>query len=58
MTLHLEDENYPTVSIGLYRQDGSHCMAVVDGEPTALVARDEAVDLVEAVNAIVLNKAA
>lgn len=57
LTLHLEDENYPTVSIGLYRQDGSHCMAVVDGEPTALVARDEAVDLVEAVNAIVLNKA-
>lgn len=55
MTLHLNDENYPTVHIGLYRRDGDSCMAVVDGEPTALVARSKVVDLVEAVNAIVLN---
>ena len=55
MTLHLNDENYPTVHIGLYRRDGDFCMAVVDGEPTALVARSKVVDLVEAVNAIVLN---
>lgn len=55
MTLHLNDENYPTVHIGLYRQDGNSCMAVVDGEPTALVTRSKVVDLVEAVNAIVLN---
>lgn len=55
MTLHLNDENYPTVHIGLYRRDGDSCMAVVDGEPTALVTRSKVVDLVEAVNAIVLN---
>lgn len=55
MTLHLNDENDPTVHIGLYRRDGDFCMAVVDGEPTALVARSKVVDLVEAVNAIVLN---
>ena len=55
MTLHLNDENYPTVHIGLYRRDGDSCMAVVDSEPTALVARSKVVDLVEAVNAIVLN---
>lgn len=55
MTLYLNDENYPTVHIGLYRRDGDSCMAVVDGEPTALVARSKVVDLVEAVNAIVLN---
>ncbi len=55
MTLHLNDENDPTVHIGLYRRDGDFCMAVVDGEPTALVTRSKVVDLVEAVNAIVLN---
>ena len=55
MTIYLNDENYPTVHIGLYRRDGDYCMAVVDGEPTALVARSKVVDLVEAVNAIVLN---
>ncbi len=55
MTLHLKDENYSTVQIGLYRRDGEFCMAVVDGEPTALVTRSKAVDLMEAVNAIVLH---
>ncbi len=55
MTLHLNDENDLTVHIGLYRRDGDFCMAVVDGEPTALVTRSKVVDLVEAVNAIVLN---
>lgn len=55
MTLYLDDENYPTVDIGMYRRDGDSCMAVVDGEPIALVARSEVVDLVEAVNAIILN---
>lgn len=55
LTLYLYDENYETVQIGLYRQDGESCMAVIDGKPTALVARSEVVDLVEAVNAIVLN---
>lgn len=55
MTLHLNDENYPTVHIGLFRRDGDSCIAVVDGEPIAFVARSKVVDLVEAVNAIVLN---
>ena len=55
LTLYLDDENYETVQIGLYRQDGESCMAVVDGKPTAFVARSEVVNLVEAVNAIVLN---
>ena len=55
LTLYLDDENYETVQIGLYRQDGESCMAVVDGKSTAFVARSEVVNLVEAVNAIVLN---
>lgn len=58
LTLHLKDENFPTVKLQLYRQDGSNCLAVVDGTPTALVKRVYMVDLMEAVNAIVLNPTA
>ena len=39
----------------IYRYDGSYCLAVVDGEPFALVERSAAMDLVESVNAIVLG---
>ena len=35
--------------------DGSHCLAVVDGAPVSLVTRTSAVDLIEAVHAIVLD---
>lgn len=55
LTLHLENENFPEVEIQLYRYDGSNCLAVVDGTPTALIKRVYVVDLMEAVNAIVLN---
>lgn len=55
LTVHLDLEGEPTVTIDLYRYDGTNCLAVVDGEPVCLVARSAVVDLVEAVNAIVLN---
>ena len=55
LTLHLDLEGDPTVTIELYRYDGSDCLAVVDGQPVCLVARSSVVDLIEAVNAIVLN---
>ena len=55
LTLHLDNENFPTVEIQLYRYDGSQCLAVVDGNPVSLVARSSVMDLVEAVQAIVLN---
>ena len=35
--------------------DGTNCLAVVDGTPVSLVARADVVDLIEAVNEIVLN---
>ncbi len=52
---HLNNENFPTVTIQLYRYDGSDCLAVVDGESVALIDRTYAVDLIESVLAIVLN---
>lgn len=55
VTLHLNNKNQPQVRIKLYRYDGSSCLAVVDDEPVSLINRSYVVDLIEAVNAIVLN---
>ncbi len=54
MTVTLDSEAHPKVQIEFYRYDGEHCLAVVDGAPFALVPRSAVVDLIEAVNAIVL----
>ena len=40
---------------GLYRYDGSHCLAVVDGTSACLVSRADAVNLMETVRSIVLG---
>lgn len=55
LTVTLDNENVSLVEIAIYRYDGSFCLVTVDGTPTALVSRSAAMDLVEAVNAIVLN---
>ena len=52
----LDNENFPEITMEFYRYDGENCLAVVDGTPVSLVARSEVVDLIEAVNAIVLEK--
>lgn len=54
VTLYLDCESIPSVDIQLYRYDGSYCLAVVDGKPTCLLTRSTVMDLVEAVQAIVL----
>ena len=54
LTLHTEDENHPQREIVLYRYDGTRCLAVVDGETEFFVERAAAVDLIEAMHAIVL----
>lgn len=55
LTIYLKNENFPEVHIRLYRYDGEDCIAVVDEEPTALVERSRVVDLIEAVNRVVLE---
>ena len=55
LIFHLENENYPQVKVELYRCDGTNCLAVVDGETLGLVSRSSVVDLIEAVNGIVLG---
>ena len=56
VTVALDNENFPEVTMEFYRYDGTSCLAVVDGEPVSLVGRSKVVDLIEAVNAIVLEK--
>lgn len=55
LTARLDREGEPAIQIGLYRYDGASCLAVVDGESVSLVDRSDVVDLIEAVNAIVLD---
>ncbi len=55
LTLDLNDEDVPQVRIQLYRYDGAGCLAVLDGEPAALVAREDVVDLMEAVRTLLLG---
>jgi hypothetical protein len=50
-----DDDSENIISITLYRKNGSECVAEINGEPVSLVARSLAMDLVEAVYAIVLN---
>lgn len=54
LTLYLDSGDFPQVDISLYRYDGSLCLAQVDGEIVSLVERSEVMELVEAVQAIVL----
>lgn len=53
--LSLENDNVSEVTLGLFRYDGNSCIAQVDGKTVALVDRDSVVDLIEAVNKIVLG---
>lgn len=55
LTLYLDNQNYPQIQIELYRYDGKHCLAVIDGKPVSLVKRSVTVDLMEAVYSIILG---
>lgn len=55
LTIHMDNENAGQMKLTLYRYDGSDCLCEVDGSPVCLVARSDAVALVEAVHSIVLN---
>jgi hypothetical protein len=57
LTLYVakDDDSESIITITLYREDGSECVAEVNGEPVSLVSRSSAMDLVEAVYAIVLD---
>lgn len=58
LTLYLDNEDFPTFTLTLYRYDGDSCRAAVDGTPVALVSRSQTVDLIEAAREIILNAGA
>lgn len=55
LKLYLDNENFPEIKVDLYRYNGTHCLAVIDGEPVSLIKRSNVVDLIEVIHAIVLN---
>ena len=55
-TAVLKMEGEPKITVELYRYDGTSCLAVVDGKPLGLVSRENTVNLMEAVNSIILKK--
>jgi len=54
-TIHLDAEDTPEILIRLYRYDGGNCLAAVDGQTVSLVKRTAVVNLIEAVQAIILD---
>ncbi len=55
ITLNLDNENYPTYKMDFYRYDGSKCLVYVNDKPYAYVDRSAVVDIIEAINQIVLK---
>lgn len=55
VTLCFGNENADTLTLELYRRDGSFCLAEVDGKPTALCTRESMTKLCEAVYAVTLG---
>lgn len=56
VTLRFDGEDAQTLTLELYRHDGSFCLAEVDGEPTALCTRSSMTKLCEAVYAVTLGR--
>ena len=55
LTLHLDNKDFPTFTLTLYRYDGENCIATVDNEPVTLVSRSQGVNLTEAVRTLMLG---
>ena len=55
VTVHLDNEDFPTFTMTLYRYDGTSCIAAVDGKTVAFVPRSQTVDLIEAINELTLG---
>lgn len=57
VTIHLDNAYFSTFVLSVYRYDGTNCIAEVDGVPTAFVSRSQTVNLIEAVNELILGAA-
>lgn len=55
LTLTLDNESFPELTLVFYRRGGESCLAAVNGESAALVPRSQVVSLAEAIRAITLG---
>lgn len=55
LTVSLDNEAFPEVTMEFYRYDGSFCLAVVNGESVSLVARSAVINLIESAQTMILN---
>lgn len=55
LSLSLTLEDGRAVTLAFYRVDGTNCLATINGASVAYVSRNLVVDLMEAVNTIILN---
>ena len=56
LTFRRNTEEYSTVELDFYQHNGTYCIAVLDGEVTGCVAREDVVSLKEAVNTAVTSQ--
>lgn len=51
----MDAQEFTAFTLTLYRHNGTTCLATIDGTPTAYVTRTQTVDLIEAINQIILD---
>lgn len=54
LTLHLDNEDYPEITITLFRHGGIQYLATVNGKIVAYISRSEAIELMAVVRTLVL----
>lgn len=54
LTITLNNETFPSLTLAFYRYDGESCIAELDGEVVAFVPRSQVVELIEALNEVIL----
>jgi len=55
LTVFLDNESYPSLTVQIYRYDGESCLVLFEGEVLGLVERSRMVDLREAMMSILLD---
>ena len=55
LTVHLDNDSFPQLTVAMYQYDGDNCLVQLDGTTLGYVFRSLVVDLTEAVNAITLG---
>lgn len=55
LSIYLNNDNFSKIDLKVYRYDGKKCLVVLNGESYAYITRSNVTDLIESVQAIVLD---